>query len=98
LVVTPAAFNLALSEKEPPRELSAPLKALWWARKDDWEKAHRFVMDEASAEAAWVHAYLHRIEGDLGNAGFWYCQASKTTVTGALAAEWTAIVEDLLER
>ena len=57
--------------------MSAPLAALWWAKKGDWDKAHRLVMDEQSAEAAWVHAYLHRVEGDLGNAGYWYRQAHK---------------------
>ncbi len=97
-MVTPAAFNLALSEKEPPRELSAPLKALWWARKGDWEKAHGLVMEESCPEAAWVHAYLHRIKGDLGNADYWYRRASKPAATGALADEWAAIVKNLLAR
>jgi len=94
--VTPAAFHRTLSDAAPPRTLPAPLAALWWAKKGDWDKAHRLVMDEASGEAAWVHAYLHRVEGDLGNAGYWYRQARKPTATGALDAEWTAIAETLL--
>ena len=53
-------------------------------------------MDEAGKDCAWVHAYLHRVEGDLGNAGYWYRQAGKPAATGALAAEWAAIARDLL--
>jgi hypothetical protein len=97
VVVTPQAFNLTLSHKVPPRALAAPLTALWWAKKGDWEKAHRIVMDEAGQDAAWVHAYLHRVEGDLGNAGYWYRQAHKPAATGDLDAEWAAMVEALLQ-
>jgi hypothetical protein len=96
VVVTPHAFNMTLSHTSPPRALEPPLAALWWARKSDWDKAHRIVMDEASRDAAWVHAYLHRVEGDLGNAGYWYRQARKPAASGALDAEWAAIVETLL--
>jgi hypothetical protein len=96
VVVTPDAFDRTLSQNEPPRELSAPLAALWWAKKNDWDKAHRLVMDDAGREAAWVHAYLHRVEGDLGNAAYWYRQARKPTAEGALDDEWAAIVADLL--
>jgi hypothetical protein len=95
-VVTPASFNASLSDPAPPRELTAPLTALWWAKMGDWEKAHRIVMDEASADAAWVHAYLHRVEGDLGNAGYWYRQARKPAATCDLDDEWAALVEALL--
>ena len=52
-----------------------PLCALWWAGNDNWDKAHRIVMDENGRDCAWVHAYLHRVEGDLDNAGYWYRQA-----------------------
>ncbi len=62
-MVTPAAFNLTVkTHSVPPRVLDAPLAALWWAKKGEWEKAHRLVQDEATSEAAWVHAYLHRVE------------------------------------
>ena len=98
MVVTPEAFNTSLSQALPPRALPAPLVALWWAKKGDWDKAHRLVMDEASPEAAWVHAYLHRAEDDLGNAGYWYRKARKPAAKGALDAEWAAIVADLLRR
>jgi hypothetical protein len=98
VVVTPAAFKLTLSRSVPPRALGAPLTALWWAKKGDWEKAHRLVMDEVSPEAAWVHAYLHRVEGDLGNAKYWYRQARKPVKKDALDTEWSEIAEELLAR
>jgi hypothetical protein len=94
--MTPHAFQLSLSHKVPPRALAAPLAALWWSKKGDWDKAHRLVQDEAGAEAAWVHAYLHRVEGDLGNAGYWYRQARQVAATGDADAEWAAMVEALL--
>ena len=97
-MVTPRAFALTLSPKVPPRSVSAPVAALWWAKKGDWDKAHRIVQDETGFDAAWVHAYLHRAEGDLGNAGYWYRQARKPAATGELDAEWTAMVDALLAR
>ena len=94
--MTPAGFKRSLSKSVPPKELSAELQALWWAGKGDWDKAHRLAMNGHSREAAWVHAYLHRVEGDDGNAGYWYRQAQRKPATGAVDAEWTAIVADLL--
>jgi len=94
--MTPHAFHLTLSHKAPPRELAAPAAALWWAKKGDWDKAHRLVMDEASREAAWVHAYLHRAEGDVGNAHYWYRRARCPPADGDLDAEWETIVAALL--
>ena len=94
--MTPDAFQRTLSDSAPPGALCPPLAALWWAKKGDWDKAHRLVMDETSAQAAWVHAYLHRVEGDLGNAGYWYHQARKPAATCDLDVEWAALVETLL--
>ena len=96
--MTPDAFHLTLSRAAPPRELAAPLAALWWAKKGDWDKAHRLVMDDASPEAAWVHAYLHRVEGDIGNAHYWYRRARRPAADGELDAECDAIVAALLAR
>ena len=96
-MVTPRAFDLTLSHAVPPLALAPPLAALWWAKKGEWDKAHRLVQDETGADAAWVHAYLHRVEGDLGNAGYWYRQALKPVTNGALDAEWSTIVETLLQ-
>ena len=66
--MSPAIFRRSLSSKNPPAGLSPALRALWWAGKDDWHKAHKIVMNEEGADCAWVHAYLHRVEGDLDNA------------------------------
>jgi hypothetical protein len=96
VVVTPHEFSLTLSEQVPPRALSAPLAALWWAKKGDWDKAHKLAQDDASQDATWVHAYLHRCEDDLGNARYWYAQAHKPAASGDLDAEWSAIVAALL--
>jgi len=95
--MTPSAFKRSLANKKPPEALSAALVALWWAGKDDWDKAHDIVMNEYGADCAWVHAYLHRVEGDLGNAGYWYRQARREKTTGSLQAEWRAITAALLE-
>jgi hypothetical protein len=90
-----AQFKRSLDGAAPPR-LAVPLRALWFAAKGDWDKAHALVMDEASEDAAWVHAYLHRVEGDLDNARYWYRQAKRPSASGALDAEWDAIVAALL--
>ena len=94
--MTPSEFKSSLTGVAPPSNLTAPLKALWWAGKGDWDKAHKIVMDDESREAAWVHAYLHRVEGDLPNARYWYGQAKRAAATGALEAEWAAVSADLL--
>jgi hypothetical protein len=95
MVVNMAAYIGSLDGAAPPPDLSAPLAALWWAAKGDWDQAHRIVQDESSREAAWVHAYLHRVEGDLGNAGYWYRQAGEPAATDSLEAEWQRIVDAL---
>ena len=95
--MTFAEFKGTLTQSKPPAGLPPPLVALWWAGKDQWDKAHQIVMDEGSKECAWVHAYLHRVEGDLGNADYWYRQARRPVPTKPLAAEWSAIAETLLE-
>jgi hypothetical protein len=94
--MTLVGFKRALRQAAPPARMPPPLQALWWAAKGDWERAHKLVQDEASAEAAWVHAYLHRVEGDLPNARYWYRRAGRAAVSGPLEAEWEAIATELL--
>ena len=94
--MTPLGYKRSLSKFQPPDGLSPALAGLWWAAKDNWRKAHKLVMDEESAECAWVHAYLHRVEGDLDNARYWYRRAHRTPATGALPDEWDAIAAALL--
>ena len=97
-MVSTADFKASLSAAAPAPALSPPLAALWWAAKGDWDAAHKLVQDESTADAAWVHAYLHRVEGDLGNAGYWYRQARKPAASGELDTEWAAMVDALLAR
>lgn len=91
-----AAYIASLDGAAPAPDLSAPLAALWWAAKGDWDQAHKIVQDESGREAAWVHAYLHRVEGDLGNAGYWYRQAGQPVAKDSLEAEWERIAATLL--
>jgi hypothetical protein len=90
--MTLVEFERSLVAETAPRGLAPALTALWWARKGDWDKAHKIVMDDDGRDAAWVHAYLHRVEGDAGNAAYWYRRAEQPVATGALDREWTAIV------
>jgi hypothetical protein len=95
-----AEFETSIArDAAPPAAAGPALQALWHEARGDWERAHRCVQDDASREGAWVHAYLHRKEGDLGNAGYWYSRADhpmpKAGVT--LEAEWEAIARELLE-
>jgi hypothetical protein len=92
-----AEFKASISGAAPAPGLDASLAALWWAAKGNWDQAHKIAQDDASADGSWVHAYLHRVEGDLGNAGYWYRQAGKPAATGSLETEWEAVVSALLE-
>jgi hypothetical protein len=96
--MTLAEFERSISQSKPPSGLAPALTALWWAGKDDWERAHKIVMDESGKDCAWVHAHLHRVEGDLENARYWYGQAGKPASTDALPAEWDAIAAALLAK
>jgi hypothetical protein len=88
-----AAFR---SLPAPPEKAGAPLAALWHAAQGDWDKAHAMVQDDESAAAAWVHAHLHRVEGDLANAGYWYGRAGKPVATNTTDEEWKQLADALL--
>ena len=94
--MTLSEFRATLAERAPP-EGGSPLSALWWAAKGHWDRAHEIVQDDAGRDAAWVHAYLHRVEGDLDNAIYWYRQARRKPATHELSAEWNEIVTALVE-
>ena len=87
----------SLDAAMPPAGLSAPLLALWWDAKGDWNRAHEAAQAGEDADSAWAHAYLHRKEGDLANAGYWYRRAGKPVARGALEQEWSAIALVLLQ-
>jgi hypothetical protein len=95
MVVMMTNLKASLADGAPGAALSPPLAALWWAAKGNWDAAHKIVMDEETKDAAWVHAYLHRVEGDLGNAGYWYRQAGQPAAKDSLEAEWERIVTAL---
>jgi hypothetical protein len=90
------AFRASTDEARPPAGLSDALQALWWDAKCDWPKAHEHAQAQDDKEGAWVHAYLHRKEGDLSNAGYWYRRAGKKRPAISLDAEWEAIAAALL--
>ena len=90
-----ADLKSSLANAAPESGLSPPLAALWWAAKGDWDAAHKIVQDESDANSAWVHAYLHRVEGDLSNAGYWYRQAGQPLAKEPLDVEWARIVSAL---
>ena len=80
-----------------PPDQNAAVNALWWAAHSDWKSAHEAAQADDGAPAAWVHAYLHRVEGDLENASYWYAQAGKSIATGPLDDEWQMIAAALLK-
>jgi hypothetical protein len=90
-------FKQSVSAKAPPKGLSSAVEALWWDAKGDWDKAHECAQAQDDKPGCWVHAYLHRKEGDPSNAGYWYRRAGKPPATVSLAAEWAAIAAALLE-
>lgn len=74
------------------------IQALEAERAGNWETAHRIVQEIHTPEAAWIHAYLHRVEGDLGNAAYWYRRAGKPECRAPLETEWQAIYNALQDR
>ena len=89
-------FRGTLRTAAPPAGLSRPLEALWRIANDEWDAAHRLVQAGAGAEGAWVHAHLHRIEGDRPNAAYWYRRAGKPLSEAPLDEEWADIAGALL--
>lgn len=91
-----AGFQASTVEEKPPARSSLALQALWHAAKGDWETAHETAQEDKSVSGAWVHAYLHRVEGDLSNAGYWYRKAGRPQSSSSLQEEWRQIAEALL--
>ena len=90
-------FRDSLGDDGPPEAVTLALAGLWWDAKGDWTKAHESAQQDESFAGAWVHAYLHRKEGDSSNAAYWYSRASKPAARGALEEEWNQIAAALLE-
>lgn len=93
-----AEFAESVARDSKPPALGAPLQGLWYAGRGDWDAAHTCVQADPGRDASWVHAYLHREEGDLGNAGYWYAKARHPMpdATVMLKTEWADIARALL--
>jgi len=89
-------FRQTLQRDEPPGELSIALTGLWWDGKGDWKQAHESAQQDEGPAGAWVHAYLHRKEGDSSNAAYWYRRAQKPICQSSLKQEWLEIAGSLL--
>jgi hypothetical protein len=96
--VTLDEFKRCTSDASPPATLSDPLRALWHDAKGDWNAAHETTQNIDDATGAWIHAYLHRKEGDLSNAAYWYRRAGRPESRRALEAEWEEIATALLDQ
>ncbi len=94
--MTSDEFRASLAADRAP-DLSAALRALWYDARGDWDRAHTIAQDIDDTTGAWIHAYLHRKEGDLGNAAYWYGRARQPVATDSLDGEWTRIAASLLE-
>jgi hypothetical protein len=89
-------LKASLADDTPPVGIPATVEALWQDARDDWERAHRIAQEIHDADGSWVHAYLHRKEGDLGNASYWYRRAGRDRPSISLGEEWAQIAEELL--
>lgn len=88
-------FNNSLNANNPPAHASVYLKALWHDAKGNWDKAHELIQDLPDKNASWIHAYLHRKEGDLFNADYWYSKAGKKRPSLSLEEELEQLVTAL---
>ena len=89
-------FKQSLDRDAPRAGLERALAALWHEAKGDWDGAHRLAQSQKDAAGAWVHAYLHRVEGDPSNAAYWYRRAGKQMPSVPLAEEWEEVAGALL--
>jgi len=92
----PDTFKNSVNEDTPPGGLSVPLLALWHVAKGNWDTAHQLARSANDKDGAWVHAHLHRVEGNDSNAAYWFARTDQDTSGLSLDEEWGAIVETLL--
>jgi len=93
------AFRSSVSAAAPPSDVGPALEALWWLKRGDWDRAHKCVQGhEGEADCDWVHAHVHRQEGDMSNAQYWYRRADKPVSGVSLQDEWSEIVTAMLAR
>jgi hypothetical protein len=89
-------FKNTLHQKSPPSEISPLLKALWFDAHGEWGKAHDVAQEVNTPEGSWIHAYLHRKEGDRSNSQYWYHRANKKMPVYTLEQEWEELVTEFL--
>ena len=94
--MTADQFRKSLEGTKPPADLSLALAGLWWDAKGDWIAAHESAQQDEGLAGSWVHAYLHRKEGDASNAAYWYSRAGRRPSQSTLEEEWLEIVSSLL--
>lgn len=94
--MTFSQFKESLGSARPPNEVSVYLQSLWFDHNGNWEKAHELIQDLTDKKAAWIHAYLHRKEGDVWNADYWYRKAARPRPSSSLEEEWQYITEQLI--
>lgn len=93
------AFTASIAADTPPTGASSAVQALWWARRGDWARAHECVQaHEGEPDCDSVHAHLHRQEGDLANAGYWYRRAGRPVSQQSLDEEWASLAAEMLGR
>jgi hypothetical protein len=97
LIMKLEEFKHSLVLSSPPPTITEHLKALWYDANGNWEKSHQIIQDIEDANAAWIHAYLHRKEGDIGNADYWYRRAGKKRPAVTLEEEWDIIAKELIK-
>ena len=89
-------FILTIENNEPPSDTPLYMQSLWWDAKGDWHKAHSLIDSLDDKNSCWVHAYLHRKEGDIANADYWYRRAGKQSPGARIQDEWNTITMELL--
>ena len=94
--MTGQEFRDSLFNDKPPHQAGLALAGLWWDAKGDWTRAHESAQQDEGPAGAWVHAYLHRKEGDVSNAAYWYHRAGRIPARSSLEQEWMEIAESLL--
>lgn len=98
-MTTVEAFRSSVSAAAPPADVGPALQALWWVRRGDWNRAHGCVQQhEGDADCDRVHAHLHRQEGDMANAGWWYRRVGRSMPDLSLEDEWDALASEMLSR
>ena len=91
-------FKASVNAEAPPDDIGDALRALWHQARGEWDRAHELVQDQDDDSGAWVHAHLHRVHGEDGNAGYWYRRAGKPHARVPLNEEWDEIVAALLSK